>query len=128
MQPRRHQIGVHFANKVFTNRYSRRPKTSLRMRIAKLKFPRIMAPSYRAAYGKCPEEASPIAIMLSPKAIVKSFLCTFERRQRENGPMLSLCVRNDATDLYVLNHSCQRIHFETFFLGLGAGLAAGLGS
>ena len=62
------------AKQVFTNKYKRRPKSSLRIRMAKLRFPKAMAPVYFSAYGKCPDAARLIPIILKVNTNVKSFL------------------------------------------------------
>ena len=62
------------AKSVFTNRYKRRPKISLRIKIAKLKLATAMAPLYLRAYGQCPDAAKPRPIILSENVKVKSFL------------------------------------------------------
>ena len=98
------------AKQVFTNKYNRRPKSSLRMRMATLRFPKAMALVYLSAYGKCPDAARTIPMIFKVITNVKSFLeYMFEMKRRRWVDMIETC-------LYVLNHNCQRIQLETFFL------------
>lgn len=98
------------AKQVFTNKYNRRPKSSLRMRMATLRFPRAMALVYLLAYGKCPDAARMIPMIFKVITNVKSFLeYMFEMKRQRWVNVIDTC-------LYVLNHNCQRIHLEIFFL------------
>ena len=63
-----------FAKQMLTNKYKERPKSSLRMRMAKLRFPKAMAPAYFTAYGKCPDAARMIPTIFNVDTNVKSFL------------------------------------------------------
>ena len=70
------------AKQVFTNKYKKRPKSSLRMRMAKFRFPKAMALAYFSAYGKCPDAARPIPIIFNVNTNVKSFLADSLRNQK----------------------------------------------
>lgn len=63
-----------FAKKVLTNQYKNRPKSSFRIRIAKKRFPRTIAPENCTAYGQWPDAANPIPMQLRVKMNVKNFL------------------------------------------------------
>src|SRR5882762_9804893 len=57
------------ANSEFTKRYSIRPKSSLRIRIAKFRLANATAPLYRTAYGQCPDAAKlrPMTLTMKTK-------------------------------------------------------------
>jgi hypothetical protein len=78
--------------------------------MAKLRFPKAMALLYLSAYGKCPDAARVIPMIFNVITNVKSFLeNTFRMKSERWVDVVDTC-------LYVLNHNCQRIHLETFFL------------
>jgi hypothetical protein len=68
------------AKQVFTNKYRKRPKSSLRMSMAKFKLPSAIALVRCTAYGKCPDAARTSPTPFRVTTNVKSFL---ENKRRE---------------------------------------------
>ena len=62
------------AKQAFTNKYRKRPKSSLRIRMATLRFPKAMALVYLSAYWKCSDAARVIPMIFNVITNVKSFL------------------------------------------------------
>ena len=72
---------VTLAKQVFTNRYRKRPKSSLRMSMAKFKLPSAIALVHFSAYGKCPDAARTSPIPFRVTTNVKSFLANQDRKK-----------------------------------------------
>jgi len=62
------------AKHVFTNKYKKRPKSSLRMSMAKFKFPSAIAVVHLRAYGKRSDAARTIPTIFRVTTNVNSFL------------------------------------------------------
>jgi hypothetical protein len=74
---------VTLAKQVFTNKYRKRPKSSLRMSIAQFKFPSAMAAVHFSPYEKCPDAAKAIPAAFKATTKVKSFLASKDRKDSQ---------------------------------------------